>query len=68
MEREKLIRDLRRYARKRKLDFNLRTDRGKGAHYRLRLGDKITTIQSGDLSPLHVKRICEQLGIDPADL
>jgi hypothetical protein len=49
-----------------KLDFDLQTHRGKGAHYRLKVDGKITTLQSGELAPFHVERICQQLGIDPA--
>jgi len=66
--REQLIQAVRRYARKRSLPFEVDTKRGKGAHYRVRLGDRVTTVQSGELSPFHVERICKQLGIDPADL
>lgn len=66
MNRDDLLRKLRKYARKEGLPFDLQKDRGKGAHYRVRLGDKVTTIQSGELSPFHVRRICTQLGIDPA--
>lgn len=38
--------------------------RGKGSHYRVRLGDRMSTVQSGELSPFHVERICKQLGIE----
>ena len=64
MKREALIRELRALARKRKLEFEVFTDRGKGSHYRVRFGDRITTIQSGELSALMVKTIMKQLGID----
>jgi hypothetical protein len=30
------------------------------------MGDAVTTVQSGELSPLLVNRICKQLGVDPA--
>lgn len=68
MRREALIRALRRYANKRSLPFEVLTKRGKGAHYRVRLGEKVTTVQSGELTPFHVERICKQLDIDPAAL
>ena len=66
MRREALIRALRRYATKRNLLFEVDTAAGKGSHYRIRLGDAVTTMQSGELSPFLVNRICKQLGVDPA--
>ena len=39
---------------------------GKGSHYRVRFGDRITTIQSGELTNLRLKTIRKQLGIDDA--
>ncbi|SFV15905.1 hypothetical protein SAMN02799631_06242 [Methylobacterium sp. 174MFSha1.1] len=68
MKRDALIRLLRRYAKKEGLDFALDTDAGKGSHYRLRLGGRVTTIQSGELTPHRVKRILDQLDVDPAAL
>ncbi len=64
MTREALIRELRALARQRNLHFEVFTDRGKGSHYRVRLGDRRTTIQSGELSPLMVRTIRKQLGIE----
>jgi hypothetical protein len=63
MKREALIRELRAIARKQGRIFEVFTDRGKGSHYRVRLGDRITTIQSGELSELRVKTIKRQLGL-----
>jgi hypothetical protein len=63
MKREAFIRELRALARKRGVDFEVFTDRGKGSHYRVRLGDRITTIQSGELSDLKVRTIKKQLGL-----
>lgn len=65
MKRDDLVRALRRYARKNDLAFDLDKARGKGAHYRVRLGKHVTTIQGGELSPFHVKRICDRLGLHP---
>lgn len=62
MKREALIRELRSLARKQNKEFVVFTDRGKGSHYRVRFGDKITTIQSGELSNLKVATIKKQLG------
>ena len=66
MKRDALVRALRRYAAKQNLPFELDKAGGKGSHYRLRCGDAVTTVQSGELSPLLVNRICKQLGVDPA--
>ncbi|MGF3022654.1 hypothetical protein ACQVP2_07480 [Methylobacterium aquaticum] len=68
MKRDALIRDLRRYARNNNLDFELFKRKGNGSHYLVKVGDKLTTIQYGELDPFKVKRICEQLNIDPARL
>lgn len=64
MKREALIRQLRKLARKQGVRFEIFTDRGRGSHYRVRLGDRMTTIQSGELSTLHVRTIRRQLGIE----
>ena len=66
MKRDALVRSLRRYATKQNLAFELDKAGGKGSHYRLRVGDAVTTVQGGELSPLLVNRICKQLGVDPA--
>jgi hypothetical protein len=63
MKREALIRELRAIARRQGQVFEVFTDRGKGSHYRVRLGDRITTIQSGELSQLRVRTIKRQLGL-----
>ncbi|MCR5856039.1 hypothetical protein [Mesorhizobium sp. J428] len=64
MKREALLRELRALARKQGRTFEVFTDKGKGSHYRVRFGDRLTTVQSGDLSKLMVARIKKQLGID----
>lgn len=66
MKREALIRDLAKYARKHKLSFEVEKDAGKGSHYRVKLGDHKTTIQSGELNPVIVKEIRKQLKVNPA--
>jgi len=63
MKREALIRELTKYARKNALEIVIIKTKGKGSHYRVYLGDKATTIQSGELTKFHVKRIKKQLGI-----
>ncbi|MGY2050773.1 hypothetical protein [Methylobacterium sp. JK268] len=68
MKRDALIRKLRAYARKHELRFELDMVRGKGSHYVAYLDDRTTVIQSGELDRLQVKRICDQLAVDPASL
>jgi hypothetical protein len=64
MKREAFLRELRALARRRGETFEIFTDKGKGSHYRVRLGDRLTTVQSGELSNLMIARIKKQLGID----
>jgi hypothetical protein len=62
MNRDQLLRELRHYARKHDLVFELYKSKGKGSHYILTLGDKTTTVQS-DINEQRAKRIKTQLGI-----
>ena len=65
MNRDGLIRALRRYARKRGLRFEVDKTKGKGSHYKVVVGGKWTTVQS-ELNPHRIERILTQLEIDPA--
>jgi hypothetical protein len=67
MNRDGLIRALRRYANKRGLHFAVDRRKGNGSHYRVELGDKWTIVQH-ELNPLRIRLIARQLGIDPGDL
>jgi len=67
VNRDGLVRALRKYARKHNLAFDLDTKKGRGSHYRLRVGDRVTTVQK-DLNPGRIERIPKQLGIRRADL
>lgn len=67
MNRDHLIRALKSYCRKRGLHFAEDRKKGKGSHYRVEIGDRWTTVQS-DLTPLKIRTILKQLGVDPADL
>lgn len=62
MNRDKLIRELRQYAKVHNLLFDLDTKRGKGSHYVITIGDKKTMIQS-DIDQGRAARIRKQLGI-----
>lgn len=68
MIRDAFLRKLRRYARKAGTEIMIEAARGKGGHCIVRLGSRWTTVQSGELSPFHVRRCCEQLGIGTRDL
>lgn len=46
------------------LDYEEIKDRGKGSHYRVRVGDRFTTIKSGELKPGYVRLIKNQLGVE----
>lgn len=46
MNREQLIRALRRYARKRNIPFQVDTKKGNGSHYIVEVGSERTTLQS----------------------
>jgi hypothetical protein len=63
MNRTHFLRALRQEART--LGFAFRIDKaaGKGSHYRVYVGDKFTTVQSGELTPLMIKTIRRQLGL-----
>ncbi|PLX36960.1 MAG: hypothetical protein C0605_07780 [Hyphomicrobiales bacterium] len=63
MTREQLIKTLKKEARKAGVRFEIDTKKGKGSHYRVKYGNRVSTIQSGELSPLHVKTIRRQLGL-----
>jgi hypothetical protein len=65
MNREGLIRALRKYARKNDLFFEVDKRKGNGSHYIVRVGTKWTTVQS-DLNPGRIERILKQLDVDPA--
>lgn len=64
MKREALIRELRKLANETGKFFEVTENRGKGSHYRVKLGDRRTTIKSGELTPNYVRLIKKQLGVD----
>lgn len=67
MNRDGLIRALRKYARRKELAFQLDPTKGRGSHYRIRIGERITTVQK-ELNPGRIERILKQLDISPDDL
>jgi len=64
LKREALIRELRKIARARGERFDVVTSAGKGSHYRVYFGNRVTTIKAGELRPGYVKLIKDQLGIE----
>ena len=64
MKREQFLIELRRIARERNAELEVIENRGKGSHYRLKLNGKRSTLKSGDLSPLYMKLVKKQLGIE----
>jgi hypothetical protein len=64
VKRDDLIRELRRIAKEKGLTFEVTENRGKGSHYRVKLGGRRTIIKSGELTPLYVKLVKKQLGIE----
>jgi hypothetical protein len=67
MNRDDLIRALRRYCRKRNLRFELDTRRGKGAHYLVVVGDRRTILQS-NMSAHIIRLALKQLNVNHEDL
>lgn len=64
VKRDDLIRELRRIAKENGLTFEITENRGKGSHYRVKLGGRRTIIKSGELTPLYVRLVKKQLGIE----
>ncbi len=64
MKRDAFIRELRDLARKQGKSFEVFTGKGKGSHYRVTFGSQISTVQSGELTPLMMRTIKKQLGIE----
>jgi hypothetical protein len=67
MNRDQLLRALRKYCRKAGLPYGENKKRGSGSHYIVRVGDNWTTVQS-DINEHKARTILKQLGVDPADL
>jgi hypothetical protein len=46
------------------LEFRVEKAEGKGSHYRVYLGNKVSTVKNGELKPGYVKLIRRQLGLE----
>jgi hypothetical protein len=67
LNRDGLIRALRRYCRRRGLAFEVDARRGKGAHYLVTVGDRRTTLQS-NMNEHIIRLALKQLGVSYEDL
>jgi hypothetical protein len=63
MKRNKLIKQLRRWAKDNDTSFEVDEIKGKGSHIRVFVGDKSTIVKHGELSPAYVDLVLKQLGI-----
>jgi hypothetical protein len=63
MKREQFLKLLRREARDAGKQLRIDKVAGKGSHYRVYVGDRFTTVQSGELTPLMMRTIRRQLGL-----
>ena len=68
MKREQFLSRLRRYCRKKGLALRVDEERGKGSHTTVYVGERLTILKSGDLSPLEVRTILKQLDLPPGAL
>ncbi len=67
MTREQFLSRLRRFCRKTDRSFDVNKRQGKGAHYIVYVDDRKTTVQSGELTPQHVRTLLKQLDL-PLDV
>lgn len=63
MNRDALIRELRSYSRKSRLDFDFNPGRGKGGHGTVQVGERFTVVKSGELTKVYVQVVLKQLGL-----
>ena len=63
MKREQFVRLLRREARKAFLEFRIEKSQGKGGHDHIHIGNRFSTVQSGDSTPIMTATIRKQLSL-----
>ena len=68
MDGREFIRKVTKLGRKTGVSVWVDSTRGKGGHQRLHYGDRITTVQTGELKTGILHAMCKQLGIRPTDL
>jgi hypothetical protein len=67
MNGEQFIKNARTWANARGVAFSVGASRGKGGHQILRVGDRWTTVQTGELKPGVFHAMLKQLGIAEED-
>ena len=67
MTRDQRVRAWRKYARRQGIVLSVDTSKGNGSHYRVKLGDRISTLQK-DLNPGRIERFLKQIGLSLSDL
>ncbi|MXZ47548.1 MAG: type II toxin-antitoxin system HicA family toxin [Chloroflexi bacterium] len=68
MNDRELVRRLRRYARRREVNFEYSSRRGKGSHGRIRLGEYWTTVPRGEIPTGTLAAMLRDLRVDRRDL
>lgn len=68
MDGKQFIRRIRKYARKQGLDVRVQSERGKGGHQTLYLGERHTVVQSGEIPKGTLAAMARQLGVDVEDI
>ncbi len=63
MNRKKFLKLLRKEAREKNVPFAVKFNRGKGSHCTVYFGNKATTVKSGELTPMYIKKVKKQLEI-----
>ena len=63
MDGREFLRRARRYAKKNRLEYAFRPARGKGSHGILVVGERLTTVQRGELSKAMLAAMLRQLDI-----
>ncbi len=63
MDGSEFRRRIRRLARRRKLHYRFSRQRGKGSHGTLYLGDRKTTVKSGEIGEGLLNAMLKQLGL-----
>ena len=64
MNREQFLRRARRYARRNGLEYDFNPVHGKGSHGTLRIGGRLTRVQTGEIPRRTLLAMLRQLGID----
>lgn len=67
MNRDQLIRKLRKLARNQNKNFTVETAKGKGSHYMVTFENATSALQH-ELTPGRIERFLKQLGLKPSDL